>query len=240
MCFVRLPDRILVRCLPGNGSWPEGLAWTAAGDALIGSSVGNTGSRVWRYDLKDARFSLLASGEDDSHSPAVSRQGHLAYVLSTRNANLWQANLTTRDGDKGNDVKQIASSSRWQSDPSFSPDRRHVAFLSDRSGSQEIWITDIDKQASSQLTHFEGPPTGSPSWSPDGTQIAFDSEQDKNTQIYVVPSAGGPIRQITWARGENVVPSWSQDGKFVYFASSRTGEFQIWKCKAAGGDRHMW
>ncbi len=130
----------------------------------------------------------------------------------------------------------IAYSSSVQSDPAFSPDARKVAFVSVRGGSPEIWVTAIDTQMSTQLTHFTGLSTGSPSWSPDGKYIAFDFKQSTGSQIYVVAADGGAPRQITAVPAENVVPSWSLDGRYIYFSSNRNGDFQIWQCRADTGE----
>jgi Tol biopolymer transport system component len=99
--------------------------------------------------------------------------------------------------------------------------------MSDRSGSQEIWVTDPEGHSSVQLTHFGGPMVGSPSWSPEGSKVAFDS----NCQIYVIGVDGGIPGQLT-RFGENCAPSWSRDGKFIYFGSNRSGDFQIWRTSA--------
>jgi dipeptidyl aminopeptidase/acylaminoacyl peptidase len=104
--------------------------------------------------------------------------------------------------------------------------------MSDRSGSQEIWVTDTEAHTSVQLTHFGGPITGSPSWSPDGSQIAFDS----NCQIFVIGADGGTPRRLTTSFGENCAPSWSRDGKSIYFGSSRSGDFQVWKVSVRSGE----
>jgi Tol biopolymer transport system component len=163
------------RCWSLQASWPEGLTWSSSGDAIIVSAVRTAGHRLWRYDLKGSTPVALTTGEEDAVLPAVSRLGgHLAYVLSRSTGNLWQLDVDRSRLVHLTDAKPIVRSTRWQADPAFSPDGQRIAFLSDRSGSQEIWVTDTETQNLTQLTHFGGPPTGSPSWSPDGRQIAFD------------------------------------------------------------------
>ncbi|HYV32242.1 MAG TPA: hypothetical protein VEO53_14205, partial [Candidatus Binatia bacterium] len=68
----------------------------------------------------------------------------------------------------------------------FSPDGKKIAFGSDRTGSEEIWISASDGSNPVQLTSFGAPSTGTPKWSPDGKQIAFDSHKVGHSDIYVV------------------------------------------------------
>jgi Tol biopolymer transport system component/DNA-binding winged helix-turn-helix (wHTH) protein len=234
LCFMRVPEQGSVHCSPVDARLPAGLAWTAAGDALIGSSMVKMAPRLWRYDLKTAALSMVTSGEEVAEYPAVSRQGSLAYVISTRRVSIYQLDLGSSVAGR-QQPNPIAFSSTVQSDPDYSPDAGKIAFVSVRSGSPEIWVTHIDTQTSTQLTHFAGL-AGSPSWSPDGKYIAFDSAQSTGSQIYVIAADGGAPRQITAAPGENVVPSWSRDGRYLYFSSNRNGDFQIWKCGADTGE----
>jgi Tol biopolymer transport system component/serine/threonine protein kinase len=235
LCLMPVTEQWAARCLPVDASLPAGLAWTAAGDALIGSSILNMSPRLWRYDIKSARLSPLTSGEEPREYPAVSKQGDLAYVISSRRVSIWQLDVTGSHASIAN-ARVIADSSTVQADPAFSPDARKIAFTSVRGGSLEIWVTALDTRVSTQLTHLRGVSAGSPSWSPDGNHIAFDSVQSTGSQIYVIAADGGAPRQITAPLGENAVPSWSQDGRYIYFSSNRGGDFQIWRCNADTGE----
>jgi Tol biopolymer transport system component/DNA-binding winged helix-turn-helix (wHTH) protein len=239
VCFKPLTETTpnTPHCWPLQGTWPEGLAWTASDDGIIASAVRTGPHQLWRYSLNGGTATVLTSGEEDAALPTSSRQGNrLAYVLYRRNVNLWELDIGPSQIVKPEDAKPIALSTRTQADPAFSPDGRKIAFLSDRSGASEIWVTDTDTHTSTQLTHFGGPPTGSPSWSPNGLQIAFDLAQSTGTDIFVIPADGGVPQRITASVGDACVPSWSQDGKFVYFASRRGGEFQIWRVAAETGE----
>ncbi len=236
VCFTPLTEN-RAHCWPLQGNWPEGLTWTPSGDAIIVSAIRTGGYRLWRYNTRGTTSIALTSGEEDAQLPAVSRQrNQLAYVLSRQNIDLVELDIESSMPVNATGARRIAWSTRIQSDPAFSADGHKIAYHSDRSGSQEIWVSDTDAHTSIQLTHFGGPPTGSPSWSPDGLEIAFDSEQPEGTAIFAISADGGMPRRITPNTGDNCVPSWSQDGKFVYFASSRSGQFQIWKVLAATGE----
>jgi Tol biopolymer transport system component/DNA-binding winged helix-turn-helix (wHTH) protein len=236
VCFAPLSGSA-PRCWPLQGDWPLGLTWTASGDGIIVAATHKGPYQLWRYPLSGAAPVPLTSGEENAAFPTTSRLGnHLAYVLYRRNVNLWELNVKDPPSVRPADARPVASSTRQQTDPAFSPDGRKIAFLSDRSGAQEIWVTETDTQTSTQLTHFGGPPTGSPNWSPDGQQIAFDSQQGVTTDIFVISAEGGAPRRITTGPGENCVPSWSPEGKSIYFASNRSGSFQIWKVGAATGE----
>ena len=59
-------------------------------------------------------------------------------------------------------------------EPAWSPDGSRIAFVSDRSGTEEIWSADVDGSNVVRHTHFSGPLPSSPSWSPDGRSLVFD------------------------------------------------------------------
>lgn len=55
--------------------------------------------------------------------------------------------------------------------PRFSPDGGRIAFVSDRSGRDEVWIMPVDGGEAIQLTSSEG--VGTFAWNPDGRSILF-------------------------------------------------------------------
>jgi Tol biopolymer transport system component len=127
------------------------------------------------------------------------------------------------------------SSTRIEDSPHFSPDGRRIAFISNRSGSDEIWAGDAEGKNLVQLTNFGGPRAETPSWSPDGRLIAFTAFPGGNGDIYVVGADGGSARRLTTEPSSETAPSWSRDGQWIYFTSNRTGREEVWKQPAAGG-----
>ena len=102
----------------------------------------------------------------------------------------------------------------------YSRDGKWVTYIGYADGS--VWRSASDGANRLQLT---APPlvAVNPRWSPDGAQIAFfGSTPGKPSRIYVVPAAGGAVRQVT--HGESgpsgdVDGTWSKDGSSMTFAA---------------------
>lgn len=213
-----------VRRLTWDGAWKRSIAWMPDGSEILVCS-----ERLWRVPVDGRAPHEVPAGDRWISKVAVALRGErAAYVANAPFASLWQADLG------GFDVAaaEFAASTRDQGDPQFSPDGRHVAFRSARSGGIEIWTADAGGGNLRRLTQFKI--AGSPSWSPNGKQIVFDERGSGNPDVWVVGSGGGKPRRITTAPSEDAVPSWSHDGKWIYFGSDRSGDFQIWRVPPEG------
>jgi Tol biopolymer transport system component len=110
-----------------------------------------------------------------------------------------------------------------------------VAFTSDRSGNQQVWVADRNESRIRRVTAFEGASINVGSWSPDGRSLALDAVVAGNADIYVVSDSGGPLRRLTDALARESDPEWSRDGRWIYYASNVSGRSEIWRIPAAGG-----
>jgi Tol biopolymer transport system component len=170
-------------------------------------------------------------GGDNAANPALSSRGNrLAYEQRSQNINIWRIDVPTATQSSRSATKLIAST-RVEACPQFSPDGTRIVFASDRTGSDEIWVSDTAGSNLVQLTSFGGPMAGTPRWSSDGRRIAFDGDWG----IHVIDVDGGRSRRVASDTPDGVVPSWSRDGRWIYFASTRTGRLEVWKVPAAGG-----
>jgi len=102
-----------------------------------------------------------------------------------------------------------------QSEPTWSPDGRFIAYSSDPGGNSDIWVRQVDGGNPVQVT--KSPAHDSqPDWSPDGANIVFRSERDGGG-LFVVSVLGGNERRIA---SFGYRPRWSPDGSKILFLSS--------------------
>ncbi len=218
-----------------------GLAWTPDGGEIVFSSGSNWAGaavQLWRVSPTGAgKPRVLAFAGEHGWWPAISRRGN-RLAFSRNHANdekIWRLDLFGPNGKAGEAVKLIAST-RNELVPQYSPDGTRIAFISQRSGGDEVWVCGRDGSGAVQLTSLGAAITGCPRWSPDGARIAFDSNAGGNFDVYVIEATGGRPRRLTNDSADDAVASWSRDGRTIYFVSNRTKTWEIWKMPADGGE----
>ncbi|MFB4284118.1 amidohydrolase family protein [Nonomuraea sp. MTCD27] len=104
----------------------------------------------------------------------------------------------------------------WKADPDFSPDGRRLAFVTDRTGTLNIWVRDLGTGTDRQLTHLTDSAALSVRWSPDGTEIAY---LDQDGALWVLDVATGDLQKVFDATFEPGRPTWSPDGRTIALAA---------------------
>lgn len=130
----------------------------------------------------------------------------------------------------GGRARPIATGPAFETQPTVSPDGRSIAYVSDRSGADNLWIAGLDGAHPRQLTFGDDDTTlVSPAWSADGRSI-FASRFRPSLNAYelwrydldgratlIVPVKPGPdADRATWRSSLGAVAS--PDGRFLYFA----------------------
>jgi dipeptidyl aminopeptidase/acylaminoacyl peptidase len=124
------------------------------------------------------------------------------------------------------DVERLVSSMAkvgFAGSPKFSSDGKRIAFLTNISGSPQVWIVPADGGYPEQVTALDDPVT-SIEWSPNGEWIALQVAPGGglNSQVYVVRPNGTALRQLTEGGKENNwLGRWTPDSKALSISSSR-------------------
>ena len=205
--------------LQGN---PQGLAWTARGDAIIVANEADIDSGVWRSTLDGHSSRLLHS--EGSLGPGVSvAPSGVAFVRESHVIDIWRADLTAPSSVSDN----LISSTRTQLVPAYSPDGSRIAFESTRSGSPEIWLADADGRNPVKLTSFNGPQTGAPSWCGDGRRIAFDSRATGTSAVYSLDLFEGRPQRLQSSQPNLSLPVWSADCRWIIASNGRQAIYRV-------------
>jgi len=93
----------------------------------------------------------------------------------------------------GGDATRITHGQAYDMQPAFSPDGTRIVFISDRNGSENIWIANADGTKARALTTTERDNYMSPIWTPDGEYIVAA----KGAQLWLYHENGGAGLQMT-------------------------------------------
>ena len=122
--------------------------------------------------------------------------------------------------------------------PGVSRDGRTIVYADP--GGDGLWLVSDDgtnRRRVRGVQRFEEPPRAEPALSPDGRYIAYFADSfGPLGDIWVVSSAGGEPRRLTFDDGRVGSPAWTPDGRFVIYRSSRGGAPNLWAVPFAGGE----
>jgi TolB protein len=246
------------RMVPGDAAFDENATvdlptWRAGGaDALVAGSLSRLadGRYDLRYKLWDtvrgtqllgqskvalaADLRLAAHRVADEIQEALTGQRgvfatRIAYVV--RSGKRFALHVADADGEGGHvalaSLEPIIS-------PAWSPDGKHLAYVSFETQKAVVWVQDTASGARSMVANFRGS-NSAPAWSPDGQRLAVTLSREGPAQLYTLPVAGGTPQRLTSSASIDTEPVFTPDGRQVYFVSDRGGGPQIYRVPAAGG-----
>jgi tricorn protease len=176
---------------------------------------------------RPSRISVANFIEDISLSPKGER------VLFCARGDIFSAPV--EKGPTRNLTHSSGAHDKW---PRWSPDGSRVAFISDKSGEDEVWVVAQDGSGTpEQLTSGGKAFRYAPEWAPDGKRIAF---ADKDGKVYVLTVADKKVAEIADSRrGQIRDYAWSPRGNHLAFSMPNENGFNsihIWS--AGDGQVH--
>ncbi|MBT8047555.1 MAG: Tol-Pal system beta propeller repeat protein TolB [Xanthomonadales bacterium] len=157
----------------------------------------------------------------------------IAYITATGLGNDQRYELVVADAD-GFAPQSIVGSPEPLLSPAWSPDGRHLAYVSFEQGNSAIYMQNVSTGSRELISSGRGI-NGAPSFSPDGKKMALTLSKSGNPEIYVRDMATGRLQQLTQHWSIDTEPVWAPDGRYIYFTSDRGGRPQIYRVSPSGG-----
>ncbi|MFV1884547.1 MAG: amidohydrolase family protein [Balneola sp.] len=107
--------------------------------------------------------------------------------------------------------------------PRFSPDGKHLLFISDRTGSENAWYINLETEEEHQVTKDNNDEMINAEWSPDGDYIVV-SRGRRLFKLWLIHKDGGGGTKIVDGSPalKAIDPAFSADGRYIYY-SRRNG-----------------
>ena len=225
--------------VPGPSEWRDDQVFFSA---KTGDSV-----NLWQVSISPKNWQVtgpahrLTTGPGLEIRPSLAKTGLLVFSSLVENADIWSLPIEASQGRVKGPLEQLTRDLAADYSPSISADGRKLAFVSLRSGNQDIWMKDLEIGKERPLTDSPAVET-SPRISPDGTLVSYSivaTRDDKGPGVtYLAPSKGGLHQKLCdgcgWPWG------WSHDNGVVFLKRCWSGDLppvkQDWTPE---GDRGM-
>ena len=120
-----------------------------------------------------------------------------------------------------------------ESSPSLDSTGQRLLFVSDRSGSVQIYQKNLTSGLEQRMT-FEGNYNSEPCWSPSAKFFAFSGLVEGNYQIFLMDQRGLIQRQLTHGPGSKEQPRFSPDGRQILYVNKVAGKQKLYLMRVDG------
>jgi tricorn protease len=152
---------------------------------------------------------LIISNNTKAQGTRLLRQPDISasQITFIYGADLWISDLN------GSNLVRLTSTPAVESEPHFSPDGQWIAFSSNRSGTNAVYVVSAKGGEATRLT-WHAANAIARGWSVDGKNILYASERETaptaHMRLWSVPAIGGPSKLLSHQWGNDA--SYSPDG----------------------------
>jgi serine/threonine protein kinase/tricorn protease-like protein len=194
---------------------------------------------IWTVHLESGRLSRLFRGGRIYADPKVTADGLITYASAGHQTDLHILSVETGES------RRLTSYTEDNFVGRYSPDGRRIAYISNRTGNEEIWIIDLTT-GDDEINLSNDPAVDLlPAWSPNGREIAFLSNRAGAMNIWIAKADGSgkpeqlsdqnlPMPTQVW--GIYLSIRWTPDGESIGYVLPGEGSVAaLWLIDREGG-----
>jgi DNA-binding winged helix-turn-helix (wHTH) protein/Tol biopolymer transport system component len=199
------------------------VSWSADNQSIIYSN-GQSPGTIFKLDLTDKLITSWYSAAGFLFNPTPTYSNtDIVYNQIETEVDLWQLAINRLD-NKPQLLTEL-NSSFIEENPRISSDGNSIVFLSNRSGTLQLWLSRLGK-LSPLLKEPLNERLDAYIWLPDNKQLIV---QTGSSRLIIIDSFSGKHSYVE-TKGDNAVhPSISNDKQRLYYSSDVNGDWQIWR-----------
>lgn len=195
-----------------------GFAWTKSSDAFVYITSGSANSGLWYRYLEEDDERLIHSGSIEDVDMNW-RTDSIVVTEAQRNSNIWSLSIQNSLSLTNEQRRPIVNSSAKDYFPAVSLDGSKLAYVSERSGTRELWLKHLSDGSDEQLTEFSDGLVLMPRWNKQSDNLIFTYRDESGSRLYVfsltdrqinlVKTDGDAARFGLWLEQNNQL-AWSE------------------------------
>jgi Tol biopolymer transport system component len=173
-----------------------------------------------------------SASEDVSPTPSIPGKILFHNVINERDADVFVINAD------GSELTNLTSLAGRDFSPVWSPDGTKIAFLSDRSANDGIYVMEATGANAVRVTDYPDGDEMTPVWSPDGGRLVFSTSNDTLgtdeccfAGLYRLDLDDRALRRLAVGASQ---AAWSPDGQRIAYVTDRDGDLEIYVMNADG------
>jgi TolB protein len=234
-----LPNGNDLRRLTDALSFDAAASYSPSGKEIIFNSDRTGNFEIWKMKQNGTQEEQITHLGGRIIFPDLSLDG-TKILFSGLLPGRSKSDLYTVNAD-GSGLIQLTSGAGNNSYAVWSPDGSTIAFISDRTGADEVWVMNADGGEATQLTTDHTFKGQLPDWSPDGSKIAYADSVTGTSDIYVMNADGSGQTRLTTSSEIEFGPAWSPDGNeiaYVRFVNGDPNQRTVHVMNSDGSEQH--
>lgn len=192
-------------------------------------------SKIYKATLANPKGELFLDLRGNQTLPAFSKN-QVAFITDIAGRpDLFTQGLGVNGRPQGKPRQLFSAPRATQATPTYSPDGRQIAFVSDKDGPPRVYVMGLSDVKPRLVTRRNRENT-SPSWSPDGKKLAYSAKVDGVRQIWIYDFATDEEVALTTGEGNKENPSWAPNSFHLVYNTESEESCELYLAHLNGAE----